>query len=650
MKILILSISFTLITFAQISPNEVESIENTLENVDSPQGQFQAQNCCSTEDALKETMLQCALDLCGAPSTVDSVYITNKSFAEDIQERAIENQFNSDREKLSDVLNNETSKLRKALERIKKNLADDSYQDVIQLDTDHVGNLVSNFLDSKTHMQVKHDGDSKELELDIWDEQMKKTFPKSLELFEEHQKKVFLANFYNKVYNDYYSFDEAKAYILKMRDTLVTNLEKIKESNPQIYTSYQQGLNDQLTLEEINAITDKNEFATKFGILDAYINNINPFLSEPITEYQSYTEPFKCEEYFCKEELQKYIDEFKIAEKVAQFEAKLNEPNVKDNYLNQCKMTWYLDKVLSVPEENKAKVQKELPLIKANILKNFVSPLSDDSRTALTDYLRNLKHHFGTEPTPNNPDETDNPLDELKRYLSEYEVEEEDAYDFIEDHERLYYDLDALDDFIDFTGELNIAGDLDNYCMKQLFKADDYFYPTEDEDESVYAHSSAFTCEHYTQGKQIITHEFGHAISHFFYIKKTSEESYQYYLNTRKCVTDNYHPFADESEKLMGHQDDHLYSEEDFADYLAFKMYPHEKKKLLFCSLLKPADNSDSWDLEDLNVVHEKQLDPHSTALTRTLMEALYKDVVPSINCKNLMNHYQDKIRFNKCE
>ena len=29
--------------------------------------------------------------------------------------------------------------------------------------------------------------------------------------------------------------------------------------------------------------------------------NINPFLSEPITEYQSYTKPFKCEEYFCKE-------------------------------------------------------------------------------------------------------------------------------------------------------------------------------------------------------------------------------------------------------------------------------------------------------------------------------------------------------------
>lgn len=648
MKIITLLFLISQLSYSQISPTEVETINNNLENIDAPETRFKSQNCCSTESDLKQTMLQCAMDLCGSPKDVNSVYITNEYFEDSIKDPLIEKDFLANKNELNEVLEKEQNKLKEIIKRIKNNLTNPNYLNIEKLDNQQVSTLSSNILRDNTYIEVTRNEGSKEIKVDLWDEKIKSSFPKTLEIYEEHKKKEFLGSFYDKIYNDYYTFDEAKEYILQMRKVTIETLEKIKQSSPSNYELYQNVI-AMITEDSISNVEEIENFGGLFSRLNEIINNVNVYLDEPITDYYGYNEEFACNEDICREELQAYINSYELETLIGKFENNLNLPSNNDDYINQCKNTWYVDKTLSVPEENKEQILKELPQIKERILKNFISPLSEDSQLKLTEYLNNLQHHFGIENTPNSGEDRDDPLSELKTFISEYEVNEDDSYDFIEDSEKIYHDLTAIDDFLDFSGEINIAGELDDYCTKQLFLADDYFYPTTDEEEKVYVHSSNFSCEYYTQGKQIITHEFGHAISHLFSQKQTSEESYQYYLNTRQCVSSNYLDIETKG-LLIDHAGDNYYSEEDFADYLAFNIYPEEKNKLLFCSLLKPTESNESWDLEDLAIVHDDILDPHSTPLTRAIMEAIYKNIIPSLSCKNLMDHYQDKIRFNKCE
>lgn len=657
MKLLCLLLSFSFITLAQMTSNEVRTIENNLNEIDGPDGEFESQNCCSTEDALKETMLQCVQDLCGSPSEVDSVYVSNSDFEENIKDRAIEKEYNKTKPNLLKVVNQERDKGKKIIDRIKKNLENDNYLDTKAMSGENASKLIFKFLDESSWYEVEKDADgNKTVKLEFWDEDVKKHFENTIPVAE----KLILENFENsfslKVQFDYYNKKEAKEYILEMHKIASARVEKLKQEKPEYYQYNQANFDLYLNLDGLDDVEEMYNYIMYFDKLNSAIEETNANLDSQETRYAYEEKKYSCDNSSCRDELQNYVNSYDIAAKVAELEEQYNDDEYVDEFVKQCKNTWYSDVVLSVPEDKKEFVQKQLPIIKQNILDNFVTPLSDESRIKTEDYLNNLTHHYGIEPTPNDAEDenSESAVNELNGYLADYDENNYEPY-YEDGTAQIYIDINEIDDFFNFANEAVLAGDLRNYCRDQIFKADDYFMPVDEEDQAngeiPYVHSSAFSCTHYTQGKQIIVHEFGHALSHFFSTKKISEESYKYYMNARNCVSSNHLIPRESSGGGFSHEGDHLYSEEDMADYFAYKIFPNEKRNLLFCSLIAPNDEGTEWSIDDIAVVHEPDYpDTHSTGLTRAIMEAIYKGVVPSQSCKDLMNHYKDEIRFNKCE
>ena len=649
MKVLCLSLILSTITFAQMTPNEVRTIENNLNQVDSPTGEFEAQNCCSNEDALKKTMLQCVQDLCGSPNQVDSVYLSNSEFEEDIKDPQIENQFNQTKPDIIKVVEKEKEKAKKLLERIEKNLENENYLDMSEIQDEQASKLIYQIIDEGTWFEIERDDHGKpQVKLEIYDDKITKYLDGSYDDVKEVIINNFLKDFSSKVSYDYYTKEEAKNYILEMHQTVINKLNELKENKPDEYNKLPSYIIDTyLDVSKIEEVIENYEYGTFFHNFKYAIDEINPYLDEPISQYNTKKQEYKCSGTNCKGELQAYVDGFDLRAKVKDLKEQLHDSEYASHFANQCKNTWYSNKVMSIPEEKKKFVQSQLPRIKENLLNNFITPLSNESREETENYLNNLSHHFGTDPKPN--DDDSDPVTSIKEYLSSYDDNQyEPSYD--EETLEVYKDLNELDDFIDYTDEVQIANTLANYCQKKLFKADDYFYPGMGNGDEPYVHSSNFSCTHYTQGKQIIVHEFGHALSSFFSKKKISEESYRYYMNARTCVTSNHLNGGDSMSGSFKHEGDSFYSEEDMADYFAFKIFPEEKRNLLFCSLLAPTEDGDEWNMDKIAVVHEDFTDTHSTPLTRLIMESLYKGVVPSQSCQNLMDHYKDQIRFNKCE
>ena len=110
---------------------------------------------------------------------------------------------------------------------------------------------------------------------------------------------------------------------------------------------------------------------------------------------------------------------FDLRAKVKDLKEQLHDSEYASHFANQCKNTWYSNKVMSIPEEKKKFVQSQLPRIKENLLNNFITPLSNESREETENYLNNLSHHFGTDPKPN--DDDSDPVTSIKEYLSSYD-------------------------------------------------------------------------------------------------------------------------------------------------------------------------------------------------------------------------------------
>ena len=163
---------------------------------------------------------------------------------------------------------------------------------------------------------------------------------------------------------------------------------------------------------------------------------------------------------------------------------------------------------------------------------------------------------------------------------------------------------------------------------------------------------SLFSCTFHEHGKQILAHEFGHALSYWFKGNnpesnektKASEKSYTQYTTLRKCAAKRY-----EKEKRAGYwQNDKFRTEEDTADLIAHLTFSDEST-LAMCYALKTSKDGSKYQTNSIAIINPESGDTHSARLLRVIMEAIHKRKKLSSSCRKVINKYKDEVNFDPC-
>ena len=175
---------------------------------------------------------------------------------------------------------------------------------------------------------------------------------------------------------------------------------------------------------------------------------------------------------------------------------------------------------------------------------------------------------------------------------------------------------------------------------------------------------SHFSCRFHEHGKQTLAHELAHALSHWFgqnkpdlgKLNKPSKKSYAQYMKLRECANKRYkanNKSKPEIHVRFGHNNDQFRTEEDMADLIAYQVF-QDDPTLVQCSLL--VSSEDGSEYQFLRMLHpplskegHEIADPHSTALLRTITEAIHKGKQLSPACRKIVSLYSDKINFDSC-
>lgn len=148
---------------------------------------------------------------------------------------------------------------------------------------------------------------------------------------------------------------------------------------------------------------------------------------------------------------------------------------------------------------------------------------------------------------------------------------------------------------------------------------------------------SPFSCEHQGEGKGIIAHEVGHALSHVMARPGMSKGSAKIYLNLRKCVTAKWK--VNPNFQYIYHKGDKLYTEEDTADLISYMAIP-DASTPYGCALLFPSEK-EYTSLGTSPVFG----DNHTPGMIRLLRELQYKapNRIPE-TCAELIKRHPDKM------
>ena len=158
---------------------------------------------------------------------------------------------------------------------------------------------------------------------------------------------------------------------------------------------------------------------------------------------------------------------------------------------------------------------------------------------------------------------------------------------------------------------------------------------------------SPYSCEHHHSGKEILGHEFGHAVSYIIgNTEGMSEETKKNHIKLRDCSGSETASIKKEveigDEFIPSFPGDYLTTEEDTADLLGFSL-SDSKDHFVGCSLITDGTNYSNI---SINADDES---PHSPAVVRLMLELQYKNPA-KINaaCAEVIKRSKSKIN-NKC-
>ena len=157
----------------------------------------------------------------------------------------------------------------------------------------------------------------------------------------------------------------------------------------------------------------------------------------------------------------------------------------------------------------------------------------------------------------------------------------------------------------------------------------------------------SFLHPYYGRGRA--SHEMGHLLSWMFAANQLSGESYSSYKKLRECSSKRYKHlnalsnFPDPFE----HRHDQWNTEEDTADLISYLTVLDRKNTYYTCVLIPITE--DETEYKDLSILDYNSESKHSTPLLRVIFEAIHKRAALSPACQQIVDQYKDDIDFNPC-
>jgi hypothetical protein len=389
---------------------------------------------------------------------------------------------------MKEYANKEIEKLKEDLKNIKKNIADNTdYFNVENLAFEEVKGVLKNYFASKVGSKVVRNEDgSKELEFycysDDKEEKLSEDMKFAFEQFKKYKNQELRTDFSTAIFYDYYSLEEAKAYTQQSLESAKVFINRLENVDSYLLDIYKESLDEiketiKTAQENIDNVTlEPSDLSGVYGKLQ-YAHEIFELIFEEETEY-AYIDPqeYKCDEEKCKKAVKEIVNNFDLKKKIELLEGKLSETKDLDEKINACKAVWYMYDLLGVDPKLKEEIKTQIPQIKENLKKTFLNKLSPETQKSGMEYLTKLAHHYGRDPVPGGEEEAEGSVEGLKRSIEDALKNEDDRW-IDEDRPKILQDMEIVQDYLDFEGEVELYSEIEFNCVGSLFTIDDYFSP-----------------------------------------------------------------------------------------------------------------------------------------------------------------------------
>lgn len=459
-----------------------------------------------------------------------------------------------------------------------------------------------------------------------------RAYIKGLKAYAEAKKKERETNIVYGMYEEFYTVEESQEIIGDIWKKFYEAYEKEVAKNPDFMKDSAEEIEKYLE-EESRKLSDSYDLGEAYREIYELNNKLLSATNQPTTPLQYGVD---CEED-CKGGIRDYLQGLDYSSMIKDLEKKKDEVTLEDN-ITGCQAE-LIDRGLK--ESDKEQFLAHFPETKRQFLDKVFANYSAHSRKAFEKYLEeelNLSFDRYSNETPDDlltklkeeaeaaPSETSTTPDSLISKLLDHQ-------DW-SDKSKMTADISVCDDN---GGRAFAAWDAYSEKGGSFDEAD-----ADPSKDNIFV--SLFTCSHVPQGKGVVTHEMGHAMSYAFKNGKLSVESKAEYLKVRECVTKS-HITTNETPRSV-HPGDKQYSEEDTADVVSYNAIAQDGP-IFTCALLDTTKEGTRF--KDLSLVNKHSLDSHSSPLLRVLRESIYKKRRLPSACKQIIEKNKDKFRFEPC-
>lgn len=561
----------------------------------------------------EESLNACAIEICGPPEHNPTVVITDVNFSKFIDKKAIQ-KIDLLEPLIQEVLEKSKKQKIELIEKLKLSLSE---KHLDSIDFSKLSGWVREQFAQKIFSKQFHQLVQKnkplnqrvsiEIEYPTWATADYKTFLKkiadsTLPLYSER----------NDMIRAYGIFSNSE--IQQMADEQMAALQK---------QTFEGG--DQ-NIFKLSVETLKNTNANRYDV-DRAMENLRYLKSKYLNTEQrgpSFTALSKCTESDCQSALKEYFKNELSVEKLDKILIDLKDPDDHKRAINHCKGSILASQIREVEQ---ATARKQFNQAMLNIEKNLLPNFSEHSRKILQSELAKITLSSQI------------PSDVKQSALSEGQFKNQAKLYLAKNTEKKYSNDEKIIQGLFELNEDVAKIDESNPCNQIQANAWDQTDP-----EKKVLKISDYACSHELRGQQIIAHEIAHNINHIFSKVKLSTESLGKYKDIRSCVTDRYQFKARRIDPLFA--SDGLYSEEDMADLLSNMSYLDDKS-IYSCALLMPHKNGKQY--QNLSLKNLISSDPHSTVLSRALMEVVAKGRKIPKACQKIVGEVSQKLGFKKC-
>ncbi len=637
---LILTLFLSNLAYSQEINFNIQKFIDGLNSVNKSEDQ---KKYCSEDDAKvsnKQNLNQCAIALCGEASKLSSGQFTNASAGEYITPSSLKD-YEKYETKINTVIDRAIDKRLNLLKGFHTKIKEKNFQwSSFDLSDEEFNTLSESIYEEYIAGNIKSKGPLDErMTYKLRNtENLPKELIDGLKLYAEEKKRVYTNNYLYSLSYGMYTIDEARPILQARWDKFKVFYDKKIVESPD---ALEAGWKVQVDIIEKKILADEYLIGKDVMIDMYYISILEGMVQMPGRVDNIKTEAL-CTSDECRNGVLAYFKSDALRNSIETLKLRSIEDmdEQRELFRSHCKSEYLLNNRI---DYDKQKMRDRLPRYIDKLTETMTSYFSDESSKQFGNYLKNdISFSLNlVEKDIDIDEEFTEQIDEVKLSIEGIETNYEDK-----DISTMLSDLMKTADAPDMC-DLSSDGILWDAFIYQGVETED-FHRSDYNPEKNNVLVSQFSCTHEEYGGGILIHELGHALSYFLRNNKVSEKSYNWYLEKRKCITDN-----DKGQKKGSgydefvHAKDKFRSEEDMADYIySLTGIGKNDEKIMGCSLL--ALSSDSENYLGLSLEADPE-DTHSSSLMRVIMQALTMGREIPEPCGQLIETNKDKFGFKKC-